>query len=472
MQKPWILAGALVTATFYAAPAQAASPDGGVAEFRSLYKELVETNTALSSGSCTLAADRMAARLRAAGIPDDDLHLFHHPDHPKEGGLVAIYPGSDPQAKAVLMLAHLDVVEAKREDWTRDPYTFIEEDGYFYGRGTVDDKAMAAIGVDMLIRFKQDGYKPRRTIKLALTCGEESNAAFNGAAYLAEHKRDLIDAAFAVNEGGFGQMDADGNRLFQAIAVGEKLVATFTLETVNRGGHSSLPRPDNAIYDLAEALGRIQSFQFPVIFNDTTRDFFTRRAESAPQDERNAIHALLADPQDAAARAVLERSPILNATLHTTCIPTLLEAGHAMNALPQRARATVNCRLFPGVSPADVQADLERAVDNVRVSFTLLEGKKKAHPPPPLDPKVLGPAEALAAKMWPGVPQLRTLLAGATDGAYLAPVGIPTYGIQGIFADPDQNGVHGLNERIRVKTLYESRDYLFELMKLYGDQAD
>lgn len=454
------------------AHARPASPYPGEAQFRSIYKELVETNTTPSTGDCTLAAERMATHLRAAGIPETDLHPFVHPDFPKGGGLIAVYPGTDPKAKAVLMLAHIDVVEAKREDWTRDPFTLIEEGGYFYGRGTVDDKAMAAIGVDMLIRYKQEGYQPRRTIKLALTCGEESNAPFNGAAYLAEHKRDLIDAAFAVNEGGFGQMDASGKRLYQAISVGEKLVATFTLEAVNRGGHSSIPRPDNAIYDLTDALARIQRFQFPVIFNDTTRDFFARRAETALPEERDAITALLKNPQDAAARALLERDPGFNSILHTTCIPTQLDAGHAVNALPQRARATVNCRLLPGVSPAEVKADLERAVGNPGVTFTLHANRKGAVPPPPLDPKVLEPAEALASKMWPGIPQLRMMLAGATDGVYLGAVGIPTYGIQGIFADPDSNGVHGLNERIRVTTLFESRDYLLQLMKLYGDKAE
>jgi acetylornithine deacetylase/succinyl-diaminopimelate desuccinylase-like protein len=452
-----------------AAQNQPLSPD--LAEFRSLYKELVETNTTLSSGDCTLAAQRMAARLKAAGLPESDLHLFTAPGHPKEGGLVAIYPGRDPKAKAVLMLAHLDVVEAKREDWTRDPFTLVEENGYFYARGVVDDKAMASIFVDTLVRFKKEGFKPRRTLKLALTCGEETNGAFNGAEYLAKNKRDLIDAAFAVNEGGYGLLDKDGKPVFLGLQVGEKLSQNYTLEVTNPGGHSSRPMPDNAIYHLANALVRIQAYRFPVTFNDTTRDFFGRRAQAAWPAERAAITTLLANPQDEAARAALEANPDYNAILHTNCVATTLDGGHATNALPQRARANVNCRIFPGTSAEDVRRTLEQVVADPKVAIRMPEVRNATAPAPPLDPKVIGPAEKLASQMWPGLQQVRMMLAGATDGAFLTPVGIPTYGISGSFADADGSGVHGLNERIRVKVLYDSRDYLYRLMKIYGDQA-
>ncbi|THD64702.1 M20/M25/M40 family metallo-hydrolase [Phenylobacterium sp.] len=464
-----LLAGLAGPALTQAQP-QAPRPDQ--AEFRALYKELVETNTTLSAGSCTLAAERMAARLKAAGIPDADIHPFAAPDHPKEGGLVVVYPGKDPKAKAVLMLAHLDVVEAKREDWTRDPFTLVEENGNFYARGAADDKAMAAIWVDTLSRFKREGYQPRRTLKMALTCGEETNGAFNGAQYLATNKRDLIDAAFAVNEGGGGLLDANGKPVFQGIQVGEKLSQNYTLEVTNPGGHSSRPVPDNAIYHLANALVRIEGYRFPVMFTDTTRDFYTRMAPTRPADERAAIAALLKDPKDETARTLLERDPDNNAILHTNCVATMLDAGHATNALPQRARANVNCRIFPGTSAAQVQATLEQVIGDPKVKVSIRETRNLPSPPPPLDPKVLGPAEKLAAEMWPGVPQVREMSAGATDGAFLTPVGIPTYGISGDFGDPDGDGVHGLNERIRVKVLYDSRDYLYRLMKIYGDQAD
>jgi len=469
MHKTLAIAGALLASFAGPTLAQGQAPRPDQVEFRALYKELVETNTSLSSGSCTLAAERMAAHLKAAGFPDADLHPFSVPEHPKEGGLVAVYPGRDPKAKAVLMLAHLDVVEAKREDWTRDPFTLVEENGNFYARGAADDKAMASIWVDTLARYKREGFRPRRTLKLALTCGEETNGAFNGAEYLAKNKRDLIDAAFAVNEGGGGLLDEAGKPVFQGIQVGEKLSQNFTLEVTNPGGHSSRPLPDNAIYHLANALVHIQAYRFPVTFYDTTHDFFTRMAQVGPAGDRAAITALLKDPHDEAARAALERNPDYNAILHTNCVATMLDAGHATNALPQRARANVNCRIFPGTSAEEVRQTLDKVVADPKVRIFVREVRNAVAPPPPLDPKVLGPAEKLAAEMWPGVPQVREMSAGATDGAFLTPVGIPTYGISGDFGDPDGDGVHGLNERIRVKVLYDSRDYLYRLMKIYAD---
>ena len=460
---------ALTTA---AAAADTAAPRAGEADFRALYKELVETNTTLSAGSCTLAAERLANRLKAAGIPDADIHPFAAPDHPKEGGLVVIYPGREAKARPVLMLAHLDVVEAKREDWTRDPFTLVEENGNFYGRGVADDKSMAAIWVDTLIRYKHENYRPRRTVKLALTCGEETNGAFNGAQYLATNMRDLIDAAFAVNEGGGGLLNAEGKPVFLGIQVGEKLSQNYTLEVTNPGGHSSRPVPDNAIYHLANALVKIQAYRFPVEFNDTTRDFFGRMALTLPPAQRAPLEALLKNPKDETARALVETDPDANAILHTNCVATMLDAGHATNALPQRAKANVNCRIFPGSTTEGVRQTLEQVIGDPKVAVKVREIRNIPSAPPPLDPKVLGPAEKLAAQMWPGVPQLRLMSAGATDGAFLTPVGIPTYGISGDFGDPDGDGVHGLNERIRVKVLLDSRDYLYRLMKIYADQAD
>jgi acetylornithine deacetylase/succinyl-diaminopimelate desuccinylase-like protein len=470
-----VLAGLLLGASPVAAAAQAPAtaplrPDQ--AQFRALYQELVETNTALSAGDCTLAAERMAAHLRAAGFPDSDLHPFSVADHPKEGGLVAILPGRDPKAKAVLMLAHIDVVEAKREDWTRDPFKLVEENGYFYGRGTIDDKSMAAIWVDTMARFKKEGFRPRRTLKLALTCGEETAGAFNGAEYLAKNQRQLIDAAFAINEGGGGMLDANGKPLYIGIQVGEKLPQNYRLEVTNPGGHSSRPVPDNAIYHLAHALVRIEGYDFPVTLNDTTRDFFTRMAAIRGGEQGAAMKAIVSNPSDANARAVLERDAGWNSIIHTTCVATMLDGGHATNALPQRARANVNCRIFPGTSSEEVRQTLEKVIGDAKVSVTMPEVRSAVAPPPPLDPKVLGPAETLAAKMFPGVPEVRILQAGGTDGAFLTPAGIPTYGISGMFLEPDLNGIHGLNEKAGVAALYKSRDYLYELMKTYANQPD
>ena len=442
------------------------------AQFRALYQELVETNTTLSAGDCTLAAQRMAAHLKAAGFPDSDLHPFSVPDHPKEGGLVAILPGTDATAKPVLMLAHIDVVEAKRDDWTRDPFKLIEANGYFYGRGTIDDKSMAAIWVDTMARFNKEGFRPRRTLKMALTCGEETAGAFNGAEYLAKNQRQLIDAAFAINEGGGGMIDASGKPLYLGVQVGEKLPQNYRLEVTNPGGHSSRPVPDNAIYHLAHALVSIEGYDFPIVLNETTRDFFTRMAAIRGGEQGAAMKAIVANPNDAAARAVLERDAGWNSILHTTCVATMLDGGHATNALPQRARANVNCRIFPGTSSEEVRQTLAKVIADPKVTVTMPEVRSAAAAPPPLNPKVLGPAESLAAKMFPEVPLVRILQAGGTDGAFLTPAGIPTYGISGMFLESDLNGIHGLNEKAGVAALYKSRDYLFDLMKVYADQRD
>ena len=345
-----------VLALLAAAPATRAEPWPAEQRFRDLYKELVETNTTASSGSCTLAAERMAARLRAAGIADADLHPFAVAEHPKDGGLVVVYPGRDPKRKAILLLAHIDVVEAKREDWERDPVTLVEEKGSLYARGAADDKAEAAIWVDTLLRFRDEHYRPRRTVKVALTCGEEGGGAFNGAHWLTENRRELIDAAFAVNEGAGGELDADGHRVALEIQAGEKTSQNFRLEVTNRGGHSSRPLKDNAIYRLASALKRIEAHEFPAQFTDGNRGYFTGMAKiQAARGEAEvaaAMNELVRDPGDAKAIALVSaKDPSWNATLRTTCVATMLEAGHAPNALPQRARANINCRIFPGVTP-------------------------------------------------------------------------------------------------------------------------
>ena len=440
-------------------------------KFRALYKELVETNTTLSSGSCTLAAQKMAAHLKAAGYPEADLHLFSVKEHPKDGGLVAVLHGSDPKAKAVLLLAHIDVVEAKREDWTRDPFKLIEEGGYFYGRGASDMKGQAAVWVDMMIRFRQENFKPRRSVKLALTCGEETSYAFNGASYLATHKRQLIDAGIALNEGAGGRLDASGKRLLLNIQAGEKFPQNYKLEVVNVGGHSSRPTPDNAIYRLAFGLTKISAYKFPIESNDATRQLFAALGPQTGGKMGAAMSAFAKNPKDAAAAATIATDPAYNAILHTTCIPTLLNAGHANNALPQRANANVNCRIFPGTSVEQVRAKLQELVADPQIKVTTLEKRSEVPlSPPPLTAQVMDPVKAAAAKIWPGVPVAPIMLAGATDAAFLNPVGIPTYGLSGMFGDPDGGGVHGLNERMRVRSLYEGRDFLTEVVRTYANQ--
>lgn len=461
-----ILLGTAATGTALA-PAASAQERPDQKAFFEVYKELVETNTTVSSGSCTQAAAQIATRLKAAGYADSDITSFSVPDHPKEGGLVAILKGSDPRAKPMLLLAHLDVVEAKREDWTRDPFKLVEEDGFYYARGSTDDKAQAAIWADAMVRFKTGNYRPKRTIKLALTCGEETTFAFNGAEWLAKNKPDLIAAEFALNEGGGGLLTEQGQRGMLFLQVGEKAAQNFTLLATNPGGHSSQPTPDNAIYQLADALKAVQGYEFPIRFTDTTRAYFAGNATTQPAPMGDAIKRLLANPADATANAVVSSNKTFHSMLRTTCVATLVNAGHAENALPQRATANVNCRIFPGET---VDATLAKLKDlaGPKVTVTANQPIRPTAVPPTLDPKILGPAKAVAAKHFPGTAILPLMSTGATDGVFLEAIGIPVYGVPGLFIGSDINHAHGLNERMNVKSLYDGRDYLFDVVKAYA----
>ncbi|WP_341208006.1 M20/M25/M40 family metallo-hydrolase [uncultured Sphingomonas sp.] len=435
--------------------------------FFDLYKEMVETNTVVNVGSCTQAAAQVGARLKAAGFAEADITAFSVPEHPQDGGIVAVLKGSDPAAKPMLLLGHLDVVAAKREDWQRDPFKLVEEGGYYYARGAVDDKAMSAIWADAMIRFRQQNYRPKRTIKLALTCGEETTFAFNGADWLAKNRPELIAAEFALNEGGGGRLDAAGKRQLLAVQVGEKAAQNYTFVTTNPGGHSSAPTPDNAIYALADAIKAVQGYEFPVHFTDTTRAYFTATAERADSEQAAAIRRLLADPTDKAADAIVSRDKVLHSTLRTTCVATLLNAGHAENALPQRATANVNCRIFPGETADGTLATLKQLAGE-KVTVTANQPVRPTAIPPTLDPKVIEPMKRVAAKHFPNLPLLPMMSTGATDGVFLEAIGIPVYGVPGTFVDPQTSGVHGLNERIRVDSLYDARDYMFDLVKAYA----
>lgn len=442
--------------------------------YRALFEELVETNTTLSSGSCTLAAERMAARLREAGLPESQITLFADPAHPKEGGLVAVYPGTSTTLKPILAIAHIDVVEAKRDDWARDPFTLVEENGYFYARGVADTKALAATYIDTLIRFQKSGYKPRRTVKIALTCGEETNGAFNGVEWLAANRRELIDAAFALNEGGGGATDGTGSDrskvVEQTMQVGEKTFATYRLETRNPGGHSSVPRPDNAIYQLAHALTKIGAYEFPLEMTETTRTYFREAGKGRKDEIGAAMVALAANPGDKAAEAIANRDPSLHSNLRTTCVATMLDGGHARNALPQRAGAFVNCRIFPGHPVEEIRQTLASVIGDPGVTVTTLPPLRPAPPAPPLAPEVMEPAARLVAQYFPGVPLVPIMANGYTDATFLTAVGIPTYGVPGAWFDPDGNGAHGLDERIAVQSVYVGRDFLFDLIKAYAEQ--
>ncbi len=379
---------------------------------------------------------------------------------------MVVLPGSNAKLPALLLLAHVDVVEADRKDWTDDPFVLREEDGFFYGRGVEDDKNMAAAFADTMVRLKEQKYKPKRTIKMALTCGEEGGST-NGVRYILEHDKSLLDAGLRAQRGrrrrpvrGSPPASASTSRSRSP----RKCPPSYKLEVTNPGGHSSRPRPDNAIYQLSKALLKVSELDFPVMFDDVTRDYFQKMADITGGQEGDDMRAALKG--DMAATKRLEADPLYNATLHTTCVATLLSGGHAANALPQRADATVNCRIFPGTPAEDVKKALETAIDDPEVKITGRSDVSGATTPATLPAEVMEPIQKLSAKMFPGVPVLPIMTPGATDGASLAAAGIPTYGVSGMFTEPLYNA-HGLNERIAVKSLYDGREFLYRLTKLY-----
>ena len=468
------LAGALLAGVASSALAAApkADPAADNAALRDLYREMVETDTSITSGSCTDLAGKIAGHLKAHGFSDAEIFTFATPEHPKEGGLVVTYAGTSAKVKPMLLLGHLDVVTAKRADWTRDPYKLIEENGYFYGRGTEDMKAMDAIWVDMLERFRASGYKPKRTIKLAMTCGEETSWAFNGAKWLTENKRELIDAEFVLNEGGGGRTDGHGKLMAQSVHVGEKTVGNYRIEATNPGGHSSAPVRENAIYDLAAALTKLRDHEFATMLSPTTRAFFAKSGAGRTDEMGKAMVTIAsATPGSAefkAAEAVLNTDKSYHSMLRTTCVATLLDGGHANNALPQRAGANINCRIFPGVSYEAVQKEITDTIGNPKMTVVKSDDRGPLAKAPEMTPMIMGPMEKLMTKHFPGIPLVPVMSTGATDGIFFEALGIPSYGPPGPWGDPDGNGTHGLNERFEVKALYKGRDYLTDLVKAYA----
>lgn len=427
---------------------------------RDFLEELVEIDTTDSKGDNTAAARAMAARLIEAGFPEQDVQVLE--PAPRKGNLVARYRGRDTGRRPLLLLAHIDVVEADPADWTLDPFTFVEQDGYFYGRGTTDDKDEAAIHVANFIRLRREGYQPDRDIILALTADEEGGD-HNGVAWLLEHHRDLVDAEYALNEGGGGAIK-DGVRVSNGVQASEKVYQTFTLEVTNPGGHSSLPVKDNAIYHLADALTRIRDYDFPVILNEVTETFFARSAELEEGELADAMRGVLQSPPDPASVAILSRRPFYNSRMRTTCVATRLDAGHADNALPQRAHAMVNCRVLPGESIDGVHNTLAAVIGNDEVTIERV-GEATPSPPSPLVPEVLQPVETITEAMWPGVPVIPMMSTGATDGLFLRNAGIPVYGVSGLFHDIDDVRAHGQNERIGIEAYFDGQEFLYRLTK-------
>jgi len=463
----WILSFCLIV--ICAARGRTQVPDQTKQLSRDIFKQLIEINTTDSVGNVTTAAEAMAKRLRDGGFADGDIRVAGPNERKKN--LVARFRGIR-RRKPVLFIGHLDVVEALRSDWTTDPFEFIEKDGYFYGRGTEDMKEGDAILVTNFIRLKKEGYLPDRDLILALTADEEGGSS-NGVDWLLREHRDWIDAEYCINlDGGEFEKDKDKRRL-AGIQASEKVYVDFQFESLNPGGHSSVPSPDNAIYHLAGALARLQSFSFPLEVNEITRSYFERNAAMENGQLASDMKAIAKQPPDPAAVRRLSEVPYYNSLLHTTCVATMLSGGHAPNALPQTARANVNCRIFPGEDPEEVRKALERVSNDPKVKISVVaqltpDGKVVPVvpvPPSPLLPEVTQAMERVLGAVWPGVPLVATMSTGATDGKYTRIAGIPTYGISCMFFDKNDNREHGKDERVGVQDFYDGVNFNYRLMK-------
>ena len=450
---------ALLLAPLLCFGASTLPPDADQRLAHDIYREIIEIKSGFTTGSTTPVVEAVAKRLREAGFPDSD--VFIGGVIPTKANLIVRYRGTG-KLKPILLLAHTDVVEAKREDWSIDPFTFTEKDGYFYGRGTADDKAQAAVWIANLIRYKREDYKPDRDIIVALTADEEGGGPYNGVDWLLKNHRELIDAEFCLNEGGKGQL-INGKRIANELQAAEKWYLDLRLEVRNKGGHSSRPVPDNAIYHLAGALVRLSQFSFPLKINEITRAYFAGMAKLDTTGASSDLRRLAENDLDAMKR-ISESSPTWNSTLRTTCVPTTLEGGHARNALPQLAAANVNCRVQPDDSLDYLIATLKNVIGDEQVGISITEQQENSGTSP-LRQDLIRAASQVTDSMWPGVAVLPTMATGATDGRYLRAAGIPTYGVQGFFVERDDNRSHGRDERMLAKSFYEGQSFLYELVK-------
>jgi acetylornithine deacetylase/succinyl-diaminopimelate desuccinylase-like protein len=455
------LIASIVVAGSVAPAAAEPAPPPAQQLMRDVYKQLVEINTTQSTGDTYAAAQAMGKRLLDAGFAKADVHIFQ--TAPRRGNLVARLRGTG-KRKPLMLLAHIDVVEAKREDWTSDPFKLVEKDGYYYGRGTSDDKYMATAWVVNMIRWKKEGYKPDRDLILVLETDEEiSDRNGLGITWLIKNHRDLIDAEYALNEGG-GVGVKEGRPFANSIQTAEKLFQSFWLETRNAGGHSSQPRKDNAIYTLADALARLEKFEFPVQLNATTRAWFEKMSTVETGQLAADMKSLASPKPDPAAIARLSEKPPYNAQMRTTCVATRLEGGHADNALPQLARAMVNCRILPGQSVEETQKTLEKVLAEPKITLSLA-AHDSGSDPSVINKELAAAIEKLTPKFWPGVSPVPTMSAGATDGRFLRNIGIPTFGHSGMAADIFDVRAHGKDERVNIQAMFEGEQYLYELVK-------
>ena len=449
----------------------AAAPTAHQQLTRDIYKQLVEINTAVTTGNVTTAAVAMAQRFRDAGIPDSDIFVGG-PRAEKHNVVARIRGREGSTRKPLLLLAHLDVVEALKADWSPelDPFVLTERDGYYYGRGTSDDQAMAAIFVANVFRLKQEGFVPDRDVIIALTADEEGGDA-NGVEWLIKNHRDKIDAGIVINEGG-GGVHRSGRPMFNTVQATEKVFANMTIRVTNRGGHSSVPRPDNAITSLAQALVRVGRYNFPIQFNEVTREFFTKTALVEGPSMSRAMRALVANPRNADALLVVSAEPRYNSMLRTTCVATMLKGGHAENALPQLAEANVNCRMYPGATPEQVAATLTRVINDSTVQVIPQFEPRPPEPPTPLLPEVMEPVERITRELFGDIPVIPTMSTGATDSRYFRQLAIPAFGVSGLFSDPSVDArAHGRDERMRAQSLYEGQEFLYRLTKALASPA-
>ncbi|MDA1080548.1 MAG: M20/M25/M40 family metallo-hydrolase [Gemmatimonadetes bacterium] len=434
---------------------------------RDVYKELIEINTSVITSGTTVAAEAMAKRFRDAGFPERDIYLGG-PRADKHNIVVRLRGRGGANApKPLLLLAHLDVVEALKSDWSDDldPFKFLERDGFYYGRGTTDDKAQGAIFVANLIRMKQDGFVPDRDIILALTADEEGGG-FNGVRWLLQNQRALVDAAFVVNEGGRGALK-NGKPIFNEMQATQKNFVMFTVTAKNRGGHSSVPRPDNAIYQLAEGIARFSKYNFPVKLNTVTRVFFERTAAVESPEVGAAMTAIVKDQNDAAATAVLAKDPRYNSMLRTTCVATGLTGGHASNALPQTAQVSINCRILPDAVPTEVRDAIIAAFADPELEISAPPARAQVDPSS-IGPEMLGPVELVTREVYGDIPVIPSMSTGATDSQAFRVAGIPAYGVSGIMNDVDDIRAHGRDERLPIKSLYDGQEFLYRLTKLFA----
>src|SRR6266849_334931 len=464
-----IIVGALAALALGPVPggAQAKATPADRRLARDIFKELIEINTTDSLGNTPRAARAMAQRLLTAGFPAADVRVLIGPDA-NHGNLVARYRGTGAggAGRPIIVFAHLDVVPARRADWSVDPFTFLEKDGYFYGRGTTDNKAGAAMLVADFIRLKRAGFKPRRDLVLILEGDEET--AGSCIAWLVAKHRDLIDAEFALNTDAGGGVLRDGRRVMFVVQASEKVYATYVLEATDKGGHSSLPRPaDNPVYRLAPVLERLAQYQFPVKLNEVSRAFFERSAALESGSLADDMRGILQDPPDSTAVAHLSAVPFYNSKLRTTCVATMMQAGHAENALPQSARVTINCRILPGEPASEVAAALRRLAADDRITLRATNTPTPS-PPSPLTASIMGPIEQLVADQFPGVPVVPVMEAGATDGLALRNAGIPTYGVSAVFEEQNDVRAHGRDERLSVPSFYDALEFWYRMMQAFA----